>query len=40
VVDLPNIVVQIINITELCVLCMGLLGLEIYCNKTQHSPEN
>lgn len=34
VVDLPNLGVQFINIViELCVLCVGLLGLEIYCNR-------
>jgi hypothetical protein len=34
VANLPNLGVQLINIvTELCVFCMDLLGLEIYCNK-------
>lgn len=34
VVYLPNLYVQITNITtELCVLCIGLLRLEIYHNK-------
>jgi hypothetical protein len=33
VVYLPNLSKQFTNIiTDLCVLCMGLLELEIYCN--------
>lgn len=33
-VYLPNLGMQIINImTKLCVLCMVLLGLDIYCSK-------
>ena len=35
VVDLPNLGVQLINvITELCDLCTGILGLEIYQYKS------
>ena len=33
-VDLPNLGMQLVFILiELCFLCLGLLGLEIYCNK-------
>ena len=34
VLDLPNLGVQLVFILiELCFPCMGLFGLEIYCNK-------
>ena len=32
-VDLPNLGVQLVfMLIELCFLCTGLFGLEIYCN--------